>query len=142
MFLCLQHFKGRKVCYNSKMGLGWTHKQEFKIKSTCTTNEKRWLMQVECKWFGGFKGTTLNTSFTWPATFGRRPSSLPYNILHDSPWSYIQMTFFPRLSSGHPKIGTFIVSKLWTLIFISNKICFENEMAISYSAQKNLSNGV
>jgi hypothetical protein len=31
-------------------------------------------------------GTPSNTSFTWPATFGRRHHSLPYNILCDSTW--------------------------------------------------------
>ncbi len=31
------------------MGLGWIHKQEFKMKSTCTTEERKRLVQVECK---------------------------------------------------------------------------------------------
>jgi hypothetical protein len=32
------------------MGLGKTHKQEFKMKSTCTTKERRQLVQIEFKW--------------------------------------------------------------------------------------------
>jgi hypothetical protein len=42
----LQHFGGRRVCWNSRTGLGRTHKQKFKVKLTCTT-KKRQLMQVK-----------------------------------------------------------------------------------------------
>jgi hypothetical protein len=35
------------------MGLGQTHKQKFKMKSTCIIKEKGWLMQIECKWYNG-----------------------------------------------------------------------------------------
>jgi len=35
---------GKKVCWNSKMGLKQIHKQEFKMKSTCITKERRWLV--------------------------------------------------------------------------------------------------
>ncbi len=41
-----------------------------------------------------------------------------------------------------PKTGILVVPKLWTLIFFSNKVCFENAKAISYSLQKNLCNGL
>jgi hypothetical protein len=35
------------------MGLGQTHKQKFKMKSTCIIKEKGWLMQIERKWYNG-----------------------------------------------------------------------------------------
>jgi hypothetical protein len=34
------------------MGLGQTHKQKFKMKSTYTTKERRELMPIEHKWCG------------------------------------------------------------------------------------------
>jgi hypothetical protein len=46
---------------------------------------------------------------------------------------YIQMVFFLR---------TFVVSKLWMLIFSSNQDFLEHVRALSYSPQNNLSNGV
>ncbi len=39
-------------------------------------------------------GITLSISFTQSLTFGQKHHSLPYNILCDSLWGYIQMTFF------------------------------------------------
>jgi hypothetical protein len=35
------------------MGLGRTHKQEFKVKPTCITKKRGQLMQVKWKWCGG-----------------------------------------------------------------------------------------
>jgi hypothetical protein len=35
-----QHFEGRRACWSSRMGLGWTCKQEFKMRSICTTKKK------------------------------------------------------------------------------------------------------
>jgi hypothetical protein len=46
------------------------------------------------------------------------------------------MRFFPKIRSGSPKIGTFVVLKFWTFIFFSNKACFELAKAISYIAFK------
>jgi hypothetical protein len=54
MLPSLQHFKGRKACWSFGMGLEQTHKQEFKIKSTCTTKKRERLVQVEHKWCDGF----------------------------------------------------------------------------------------
>jgi hypothetical protein len=55
---------------------------------------------------------------------------------------YIQITFFPRLPSGSPKIGIFVVSKLWTFISSSKQTCLENAKAISYNPQKDIFNDV
>ncbi len=49
-----QHFRGRRVCQSSRMGLGQIHKQRFKMKSTYIIKKRRWLMQVEWKWCGRF----------------------------------------------------------------------------------------
>jgi hypothetical protein len=54
MFFRLQHFKGRKACWNSGLRLKQTHKQKFKMTSTYTTKKKRRLVQVECKWCDEF----------------------------------------------------------------------------------------
>ncbi len=50
--------------------------------------------------------------------------------------------FFLGFSSGSPKIGTFVVSKFWTLISFSNQFLLEHMKVIFYSFQKNLSKGV
>jgi len=44
---------GGGVCYNYGMGLGWTHKREFKMIWTCTIKKRGRLVQVEWKWCGG-----------------------------------------------------------------------------------------
>ncbi len=55
---------------------------------------------------------------------------------------YIQMTYFLGLPSGSPKIGTLFVLKLWMFIFFSNHYCLKHARKISYSPQKDISNGV
>ncbi len=64
----------------------------------------------------------------------------PLHVVHFVPLpkdgDYFQMSFFPKSS----KIGTFVIPKLWMLIYFSNQICFENVKEISYSLQKNHSN--
>ncbi len=45
------------------MGLGRTHKQEFKMKSICTTKERGWLMQIECKWCDKFNKKNFKHKF-------------------------------------------------------------------------------
>ncbi len=88
------------------MGLGRTHKQEFKMRSTYTTKKKWWLMQIEWKWCMDLIGTILSISFTWPATFVRRHHSPPYSILCASPWGLHPNVIFPQDSQvGVPKLG-------------------------------------
>jgi hypothetical protein len=58
-----QHFKGRMACLNSRMGLKSIHKQKFKIKLAYTTKERRWLVQVECKWYDGLGRDNLKHKF-------------------------------------------------------------------------------
>jgi hypothetical protein len=83
--------------------------------------------------------TTSSTNFTWPATFGRRHHSHPYSILYASLWR-----LYPNVTSkiGSPKIGSFVVPQLWTFTFLPNQVFFANTSEISYSPQKDLSNGV
>ncbi len=40
---------GKRVCQNSRMGLGQTHNRKFKMRSTYTTKKRRRLMEVEWK---------------------------------------------------------------------------------------------
>jgi hypothetical protein len=64
MFLNLQHFWGKRgTCWSFRMGVERTHKQEFKMKSTCTTKEKGRLVQVKHKWCGGLSRNNLKNKF-------------------------------------------------------------------------------
>jgi hypothetical protein len=59
MFPNSQHFRGRKVCWSSEMGLGQTHKRKFNMRSTCTTKKRGQLVQVEWKWCDGLSKDNL-----------------------------------------------------------------------------------
>jgi hypothetical protein len=50
MFFNSHHFWGKKVCWGFEMGLEWIHKQEFNMKLTYITKQKKQLMQIERKW--------------------------------------------------------------------------------------------
>jgi hypothetical protein len=52
------------------------------------------------------------------------------------------MAFFPKTPNESPKFKTFIVSKFWMFIYSSNQTCLEHARGISYSPQKNISNGI
>jgi hypothetical protein len=68
------------------MKLGQTHKQEFNMKLTCTTKQKRQLMQVGHKYGeANLVGTTSSSSYTKPITFERRHHFLLYSIQCDFP---------------------------------------------------------
>jgi hypothetical protein len=45
---CFVTPKGKKVGAYFGMRPKWTYKCDFKGKSTCMNQEKRWLIQVEC----------------------------------------------------------------------------------------------
>jgi hypothetical protein len=61
--LHLQYFGCRRTCWSFGMGLGWTHKWELKMKSTCTTKKRGWLMQVEWKWCNGLSKDNFKHKF-------------------------------------------------------------------------------
>ncbi len=97
-------------------------------------------MQVEWKWCGGlnrdnFKDMTHNL---W------EKAPLPSLIVYSMPFhgDYIQMSLFPRTHKWESQTETFVVSKLWLLVFFSNQVCCENVRAMSYSPQKDHSNDV
>jgi hypothetical protein len=54
-----------------------------------------------------------------------------------SKWNY-----FLELPNGSPKIGTFIVPKLWVFISSSKQMRLEHVRAIFYIPQNDISNGV
>jgi hypothetical protein len=57
-------------------------------------------------------GTTSNSSFIWPATFGRKHHSPPYSMLCDSPQGLQTIiTFFLKT----PKIRILTNPKFWCL---------------------------
>jgi hypothetical protein len=84
-------------------------------------------------------GTTSSISFAQPITFGQMHHSLL--IIYSIPFCgyYIQMLFF--LES--PKIRFFVVSKLWTFIYLS-QIKSVLKMLDKYfiTFKKDVSNGV
>ncbi len=57
---CFVTPKGKNVGAYFGMGPKWAHKCEFKAKSTCTNQEKRWLVQVECTIIKEGKDKILN----------------------------------------------------------------------------------
>jgi len=89
-------------------------------------------------------GTTSNTSFTQPTTFGRRHHSLPYNILCDSPRElYPNDIFFlgtPKWESQN--WDSCCPKALHVHIFIKSSLFFEHTRALFYNLQKDLSSGV
>jgi len=106
-----------------------------------TTKKKERLMQIEWKWWdklsrANFKHKLYTTHNLW------EEASLP--SLHYTLCLLPKMgiTFKCHFFLGNPKTRTFVVRKLWTLIYFSNQVCFENMKTISYSLQKTLSNGL
>ncbi len=104
------------------MGLRQTHKQEFKMKSTYTTKDKRRLMQIEWKWCDELSKDNLKHSFTCPTTFGRRHHSPPYNILCASLQGLHPNVTFPQDSQmGVPKLGLLLSQNFGCLYFFQIK---------------------
>jgi hypothetical protein len=62
-FVGLQHFWGKRACWSFEMGLRWIHKKKFKMKSTCTTKEKRRLLQIKRKWCTRLNSINFNHKF-------------------------------------------------------------------------------
>jgi len=136
-----QHFKGKRACWNSEMGLKWTHKREFKMRLIYRTTKRERLMQIEWNWCdklskANFKHKLYMTRNLW------EEASLP--SLHYTLCLLPKMGITSKCHFffGSPKTRTFVIPKLWTLIYFSNHVCFENVKAISYSSQKILSNGL
>ncbi len=129
MLPSLQHFKGRKACWSFGMGLEQTHKQEFKIKSTCTTKKRERLVQVEHKWCDGFsKDKFKHKLYTAHNLWEEAPlCSLQY-ILKLFTGTTSKWHFFLRFSSASPNFGTFVVLKLWMLISFSNQFVWNKQV--------------
>jgi hypothetical protein len=91
----LQHFGGKRVCWSSGMGLGWIHKWEFKMISTCTTKKKGRLVQVKWKWCDELTKDNLKhkTSHSLQPLGG---GTIPLIIVYSMPLcgDYIQMSLF------------------------------------------------
>ncbi len=114
------------------------------MKSTCTTKKREQLVQVEWKWCdkinkNNLKHKLYTTRNLWEEA---PPPSLQY-ILCLSVGMTSKCDFSLGFPSGSPKIGTLAIPKLQTFISFSNQVCFfGNAMAMPYSLQKDLSNGV
>jgi len=105
MFPSSQHLRGRKLCWSSRMGLRQIHKQEFKMKSTCTTRKKGDWCKSNANGVVNLVRTNLSTSFTWLATFKRKHHSPSYNILCDFLWGLHLNNIFSHDSQvGVPKL--------------------------------------
>jgi hypothetical protein len=115
------------------MELGWTHKVEFKMRSTYTINERRQLLQVKWKWCSelsrdNLKHKIFKTHNLWEET----PLPSLYYIMCFYVKTISKRHFSPRLSNVSPKTTTLVVPKLWKLISFSNKVFFQNVTLISY----------
>jgi hypothetical protein len=114
------------------MGLGWTHKQKFKMKSTCTTKKRGRLVQIECKWCNEFNKNNLKHKLCTTHTLEGGTTPLLIVNFVTLRKGYIQMTFFPKT----PKIGTFVVLTFWTFIYSLNQVFLEHAKALFNSLQK------
>jgi hypothetical protein len=105
------------------MGLGRIHKQKFKIKSTYTMKKRRRLMQVKWKWCGGLSRDNLKHKLYMACNLWEEAllPSLLYTLCL-SMGTTSKCHFLLRPPNGNPKIGTFVVPKLWTFIYFSNQI--------------------
>jgi hypothetical protein len=78
------------------------------MKSTYTTQERGWSMQVECKWCDGLsKDNFKHKLYMALQPFGRGTTPLLIIYYVTLRGGYIQMTLFLEI----PKIGTFVVPK-------------------------------
>ncbi len=106
MFPNLQHFEGRRACWSSRMGLGWTHNKSSWWDELAKPKKKGNLCKLNESGVVDLVGTTLNISFTQPTTFGRRHHSPPYSILYAFPWGLRPNVTFVRDSQvGVLKLG-------------------------------------
>jgi hypothetical protein len=128
--LNLQHLEGRRVCWSSEMGLKRTHKQEFKMRSTCTTKKTKQLMEVKWKWCSGFNKNFKHKFYTTHNLWEEAPFRSLYYSLCLSTGTTSKCHFSPKLPLG---TAILVFPKLWTFISFSNQVCFENERAMSYS---------
>ncbi len=122
MFPNSQHFEGRKACQSSKMGLGKTHKQKFKMKSTYKTKKGRQLMQVEWKWCNKFSKDNFKHKLytTWNLWEEALLPSLQYTLclfVGTTPKCHFSL----GLLNGSTKIRTLVIPKLWTFISLLNQ---------------------
>jgi hypothetical protein len=100
------------------MGLKQILKQEFKMKSICTTKKRRQLIQVESN-VTNLVGTISNISITWPTTFRRRHHSPSYSIFCASMWGLYSNVIFPWDSQvGIPKLKL-LLSKNFECSYLS-----------------------
>jgi len=95
MFFNLQHFKGRKAYWNSRMGLGQIHKWKFKMRLTCKTKKKRQLMQVEWKLCKKLNKNNLKHKLYTAHNLWKETSLPPYNILCASSQKLYPNATFP-----------------------------------------------
>jgi hypothetical protein len=99
-------------------------------------------MQVERKWCDGLSKTTSSTSFTQPATFGRRHHSPTYSIFYDSLWGlHPNGIFFKSLKWESQNWDFCCLKTLDIRIFLKSSFFWDHARALYYS-QKDISNGV
>jgi hypothetical protein len=124
------------------MGLKQTHKQEFKMRSTCTTRKEGSWCKLNGSGVADLIRTTSSTSFTWPATFERKHHSPPYSILCASMWGLHPNVTFPQDSQmGVPKLGL-LLSQNFRHSYISQINFFLKMRRRHLITQNDLSNDV
>jgi hypothetical protein len=119
--------------------------ESLKTSSTCITKKRGRLMQVEWMWCSELSRNNLKHKLYLACNLWEEaPHPSLYYIMCLSTRMTSKCHFSLRFpsGSGSPKIKTFVVPKLWTFLFFSNQVCFENARAISYSPKKDILNGV
>jgi hypothetical protein len=119
------------------MGLGQTHKHEFKMRSTCITKKRGQLMQVEWKWCDGLNKDNLkNKLYTTCNLWEEAPLPSLYYILCFSIGTTSKCHFSPGLPSdsqvGVPKLGLLLSQNFGCSYFFQIKFFWKFESNFLY----------
>jgi hypothetical protein len=93
-----QHCRGRRACWSFRMGLDWTHKWEFKMKSTCTSKKRGRLLQIEWKCCGGLSKNNFKHKFYMACNLWEEALLPPYGIFCAYPQGLHLNVTFPQNS--------------------------------------------
>jgi hypothetical protein len=113
------------------------------MKSTCTTKERRRLVQVKHKWCDELNKDNFKHKLYMAHNLWKKappPSLIIYFMtLHKG---YIQMVIFPNTSEWESQNWDFYCFEFWTVRSSSNQAFMEHAKAIYYNLQKHLSSNV
>jgi hypothetical protein len=109
------------------------------MKSTCITKERKWLMQVECKWCSALKKDNFKHKLYTAHKFWE---DAPLPSLQHILWLFAGAKSKCHFLSKVPKLGLLLSWNFGRSYIFQKKTYSEHARAICYSPQKNLSKGV